>query len=125
MRPRRSGSSNSPRAFTLVEALVAMAVLSAGVIGVVEVFSMSASTTGRSQRLSQAVQIAQRELAMAMTTTVRPREGAKFPHRWRVQRQDRPMGLERIVVRVYWNERGLEREYRLEQLCIPRARTQG
>lgn len=121
MQRPRCGSLTS-RAFTLVEALVAMAVLSAGVIGVVEVFSLATSTASRNERLSQAVQIAQRELSMAMISQVRPKEGASFPHRWKVQRQERPMGMELVAVTVSWSDRGAEQNYRLEQLCLARPK---
>jgi len=121
MRRGRCGLSNSPGGgFTLVEALVAMAVLGAGVVGVLEMFSLAGSAAGENQRLARAVEIAQRELSLAVASRYAPVEGAEKLHRWRVERQDRPMGLERVAVTVTWMVRGAEQSYVLEQLWLKR-----
>ena len=95
-----------------------MAVLGAGVLGVLGTFSLCGSTASENQRLAQAVTIAQRELALAVTTKAVSSEGGEQGHRWKVQRQDQEMGLIRVAVTVSWQVRGTERTYVLEQLCL-------
>ncbi|MFA6133454.1 MAG: prepilin-type N-terminal cleavage/methylation domain-containing protein [Phycisphaerae bacterium] len=105
--------------FTLIEVLVAMTVLSGGILGVLSAFSL-ASRSGRSgANLRQAVAIAQRELELIVNAPA----GAALPQRqtagryeWQPLVEDLTPRLKRATIKVNWSEGGAAREYRLSQV---------
>jgi prepilin-type N-terminal cleavage/methylation domain-containing protein len=109
--------------FSLVEALVAMTVLSVGVVGSLAAFSMALRSHARSANYEQAVEIARNELTAAVAATAEglsPRAGTTGRYHWTVIYSEKPGELVLASVSVRWPEQGQEAGYQVSQVFLPR-----
>lgn len=112
---RRSG-------FTLLEVLLAVTVLAVAVVGAAIAFRAALQTAGHARLVSQAMEIAQREAAMAMTTaeSLHDRAGSAGRHHWSVSYSEKPLGLVQVRVQVTWSEQGADQAVQIQELFKPR-----
>ena len=114
-----------PRAFTLIEVLVAMTILAVGILGILGALHLSAQAAARGFRAEEAAALAERELAGTIAV---PREslsdkaGTDGRYAWTVTITDTLASeqLKRVTVTVRWMEREQERTYQLSQIFLPR-----
>ncbi len=110
------------KGFTLVEVLVAMTVLSTGIIGVLGAFSLSLRAGGGSQRYSQAVEIAERELELACASAdgeVRTGSHSDGGFTWIVSGKNVSRELKLAKIDVKWTAQGASRSFQLSRLFVP------
>jgi prepilin-type N-terminal cleavage/methylation domain-containing protein len=110
--------------FTLLEVLVAMTVLSVGIVGVLAAMSLSVRASGQAWRVDEVSRLAQNQLALAANLSVdqlEPSNGVLERYKWLVSYAEKPHGLVVACVTVEWMEEGQARTYRLCQVFRPRA----
>ncbi|NPU14542.1 type II secretion system protein [Bradyrhizobium sp. 83002] len=121
--------------FTLVEVLVALAMLSVGLALVMSLFSTGLSRTGMAERVAGAVALAQSLMAQvgnSIPLRTETRDGAEANgYRWRLAMQPyrpvqggdaRPVELYQVSVEIGWQEGQDPRSYALSTLRLgPRA----
>ena len=118
--PRRPAAN---AAFSLMEVIVALTILSAGIVGVVSTFALCGRAAGRNFRLADAVALAERQIELAAAT---PRDrlaasrGKEDRYTWRLTVDEMAHGLVRASVAVEWLDRGKTRTWRLSQILVPR-----
>ena len=106
-----------------MEVLVAVTVLAAGILGVLEAFSLSLRAGVRSTRLQDAARIAEKQLQFAV---VQPAEklqadrGTEGPFTWRLGVSESQENLMRASVTVEWLERGEPQTFDLTRVFLPR-----
>jgi type II secretory pathway component PulJ len=108
--------------YTLLEAVVAMTVLAAGIVEVVAGFSVCRRAASRCRRLDQVVSIARKELDRAVLAPPEqrvPRQGRDGQFRWVLAYTERPHGLLTASVEVSWMEVGEPQSYRLSRVFMP------
>ena len=109
--------------FTLTEALVSVTILAVGIIGVLGAFSLSLRAATTATRLEEAVDIAQRQLELASSSSrqnMQPGGGSSGRYSWRLKLTELPHGLALASIEVKWLERGQLQEFRLSQIFRPR-----
>ena len=113
--------------FTLLEILVAMTVLSVGIVGVLGTFTLSLRTGLQASRIGQATEIAQRqmELASAGLDAALDQTGSKGAYTWQMKQTDLPEGLKVVSVAVNWLERGRTQTFTLSQIVVANDRELG
>jgi len=114
---------SSEAAFSLLEVLVAVTILSVGVLGVLTGFSLSTRASARAYRTDQAAAIARCQLEQALalpTRELEPGTGTSSRFHWTLDVEGKPHGLVRATVTVKWLERGQTESYRLSQVFVPR-----
>jgi prepilin-type N-terminal cleavage/methylation domain-containing protein len=114
--PERSG-------FTLAEVLVAMTILSIGVLGVLEVFSLSWRYGQQSGDRRQAVQMAQAELELAVHSqedVSAGRSATAGVYQWELKVADAAEGLKKATITVSWTRRGQTQSLKFSQIFRPR-----
>ena len=107
---------------TLVEVIVALSILSGGIIGVAGTFSMCSRAGSLNLRLDQAAMIAERELRLAVATAgdgSRAFSGQSDLHKWNITFEDMSQGLIRAVVVVSWRQQGRDRDFTLSEIFLP------
>lgn len=110
--------------FTLIEILVAVTILGAGILGVVAAFSMSLRVASASARMADAVRIAQREMELKVAQSaesLRDDRGAEGPYAWKFSVSRASEGLMRARVTVTWLDRGRPQSFKLSRVFLPRA----
>lgn len=109
-------------AMTLVEVIVALSILSGGIIGVAGTFSMCSRAGSLNLRLGEAAMIAERELRLAVATagdSSRAFSGESDLHKWNITFEDMSHGLVRVTVAVSWAQQGRDREFTLSEIFLP------
>jgi general secretion pathway protein I len=124
----------SERGFTLVEALIAFAILAIVLVALYETMGTSVSGIGRAGRLDEAVLIAESRLAEIEALRTAPQgevegsvEGTAY--RWRIEPvadatpeppefAASPLRLQKIKLRVLWREGEVKREVVVERLLL-------
>lgn len=113
--------------FTLLELVVATAILAIGLVALTQVFSRGLRSTGSSERVVTATLIARLKLAELdeMTELANGAESGDVaePYRgytWDTEIEDVPQGenLKRVRVRIGWTEAGLPRDVSLETVLF-------
>ena len=107
--------------FTLLEILVAMMILSVGIVGALRVFTLSLRTGTQASRLGRATEIAQRELALisAAPGAAMGQTGSEGAYTWQTKQVDLPEGLVGVSVAVKWSQRGKPQTFALSQIATP------
>jgi len=108
--------------FSMIEVLMALVVLSVGILGVMEAFSLSLRVTGDTERLEEAVGLARRRLEEVMVTPLgTPVLGRRTSGGFEstVELAPMPHGLVRGSVLIRWSVRGKARQFRLSQVFRP------
>lgn len=111
------------RGFTLIEAVVALAVLSLSLSAILALLSGSAGRVARAVERERATLLAQSVLEEALARPFEPgeREGSFGDFRWRVrQAQSDESGLVEVALLVTWPD-GRGSESRLELASLRRA----
>ena len=109
---------------TLIEALVAMALLGFITVAVFGLYSTGQTSAKLVQGLEEAALLAQQHLEQAKATATcndrpitRPRQPVdpvNFPgYEWKVDGQEHAAGLHQVSVTVYWRHLGRERQVEL------------
>ena len=117
-RPKRRNSGG----FSLLEILVAVTILSVGILGVLAGFSVSTRAAARAYRNDQAAVIAQGKLDEVLVlpaSELEPASGESGQFHWALEFEAKPLGLVRATVVVGWLEQGRPETYRLSQLFLP------
>ncbi|WP_409363663.1 prepilin-type N-terminal cleavage/methylation domain-containing protein [Bradyrhizobium sp. AUGA SZCCT0051] len=129
-RGRRSGSVESEAGFTLVEIIVALAILSAGLSLVLGMISSALQRTASAEKMATAGSIAQSLMAKVGTEVPVGREEreGKYPdgYRWRVRMQplaeanqgEGRLGLYALSTEVEWGEGADARSFALTTLRL-------
>ena len=128
---RRVACANSEAGFTLVEVVVALAMLSIGLTLVFGLISSGLGRTGSAERMAEAGSLAQSLLAEVGTKlAIKPEErDGLYPngYRWHVkmvpygdgtERDEAPVGLYTISTEVEWGEGAEKRSYALTTLRL-------
>ena len=106
--------------FTMVEIIVALAILSTSVLAVFGVLRMCASANGTSQRLTESVFLAEKLLAETMlkeNISFQTSEGKQGQFSWQIQTA--PAGKDNLVaisVTVQWLDQQKPQQYQLYSL---------
>lgn len=111
----------APEGFTLLEILVAVMILSVGIVGALGVFTLSLRTGTQASRLGRATEIAQRELALASAApgAAMGQTGSQGAYTWQTKQVDLPEGLIALSVAVKWSRRGRPQTFALSQIITP------
>ena len=125
------GSGKSEAGFTLVEVIVALAILALGLSVLLESISGSLRRTATAARMAEAGALAQSLLAEVGTDlAIKPAESfGEFPngYRWHLkmqpygeanEREEWPVGAYQISTEVEWEEGGSRRSYALTTLRL-------
>jgi prepilin-type N-terminal cleavage/methylation domain-containing protein len=109
--------------FTLLEILVAMTILSVGIVGTMHAFSLSMRAGTEASRLARASEIARRELVLAAAAPSGgiDNDGAEDAYTWRIREMDQADGLLVVSVTVNWLDRGRPQSFALSQVVFSRA----
>ncbi len=121
---RRSRTEDIRRGFTLIEVLVSVSILSFGIIGVLEAFSLSLRAGSRAAHLGEAVDVAQRELELTAVATasggdLMPQTGKSGRYNWELKLREIQHGLTLATVEVKWLERGKHDTFKLSRVLLP------
>ncbi len=129
---RARGPPGPPGGFTLMEILVAMAVLSIALLTIYQSFAATVQVNGRTQGLWQAMLFVNNELARIergppLPVSIRqgdfPPEHPMAGYAWRreVSNEEPLPGVEvrKVVVEVTWEAAGVEQTYRDQVYVAP------
>ena len=105
----------APRGFTLLEIMVALAIISVALVALLALGNRSIATHARLQQLTQATLLAQQKLATAevdarLGRLEQIRQEGVFPepyaaYRWRLEFADTPLpSIRTVTVTVAWGE---------------------
>ncbi len=104
-------------AFTLIEVIVALAILGTGITAVFGVLSVCSRAAHHNRMLTQAVLLAESELARASLvkrTEFGTQDGTSGPFKWQVDIASTPVeDLAAIKVTVTWSEQKRPQSYEL------------
>jgi type II secretory pathway pseudopilin PulG len=116
-------------AFTMVEIIVALAILSTSMLAVFGVLSMCSRANGNSQRLTESVLLAESLLSEAMLenpVAYQTTKGQQGLFNWQVQTAPTEMdNLAAVSVQVTWLQQHRPQEYKLLSLRYLPATLQG
>ena len=109
------GNRAAPRGFTLLEIMVALAIISVALVSLLALGNRSITTHARLQQMTQATLLAQQKLATAevdarLGRLEQIRQEGVFPepyaaYRWRLEFADTPLpSIRTITVTVAWGE---------------------
>ena len=131
MRPDRSTCWNRPtprrdgaRAFTMVEVLVAMTILSIGMLVVSGSFSAASRAVARTRHMSGAAELAVGKLdeaATALPAEMTSASGSEGRYQWQRWFENKPHNLIKALVRVTWLQQGRTETLLLSRVIIPRG----
>ena len=110
-----TGDSAARRGFTLLEIMVALAIISVALVALLALGNRSIATHARLQQLTQATLLAQQKLATAevdarLGRLEQIRQEGVFPepyaaYRWRLEFADTPLpSIRTVTVTVAWGE---------------------
>ena len=120
-------ATKTTAAMTLVEVIVALSILSGGIIALTGTFSLCSRSSSAALRLDEAASIAEREIELTVTATNGSQpasSGESGLYKWSITYDDLQHGLVRASVTVTWLQRGMTREYRLVRIFTPRQTEQ-
>lgn len=110
----------SYRAFTIVEVLVSMAILSTSMLAVFGVFRMCSKASVTSQRLTQSTLLAEKllvETTLDNNLGYQTKNGTEGLYDWQVKTsQTEVESLALIEVTVQWSQQTNKKEYQLKSL---------
>lgn len=106
------------KGFTLIEVLIALTILSVSVLSIIQCISLCSRNATKALRLSQATEIAQREMALTVMAKASssPAADGDGVYQWKVETSEKEQNLKLVTVTVTWNERGETKEYNLSRL---------
>jgi prepilin-type N-terminal cleavage/methylation domain-containing protein len=110
------------QAFTLIEVIVALAILAFGILGVMAAFSLCTRTASDGFRLAEAVSISQRELELAVNVplgAMEPKSGTSGLFKWKVTFVEKDHDLVLASVLVQWTRLGKLQTFHLSQVFMP------
>ena len=120
----RAGTSGlSSGAFTIIEALVATTIVSAGLISVAAAFSLCHSAAIRSDRLRRAATLAERRMELATAVSsgdAGSGSGSSDGLVWKVAYQTKSKNLMLASVSVEWSDHGQPKTFVLSRVFRPR-----
>lgn len=112
----------------MLEVLVAMTILSVGIIGVISAMSLSIAATSAASRLEEASRLAENQLVLGISApgdALEARTGTVGRYTWSLRYEEKRHGLFVATVLVEWGEGGRVRSYRLSQVFVPRGKAGG
>lgn len=115
-------------AFTLIEILVAVTIVGAGILGVVAAFSVSLQAGSESARIRDAVRIAERQMELKVAEPAErlgDDRGSEGAYTWNLNLSQASEGLVLARITVTWSQRGRPQSFRLSRVFRPRAAGQG
>jgi general secretion pathway protein I len=114
----------SQNGLTLLEVILAISILSFGLIIIVSTFSSGMRAAGSAYKMMLAQSLAQSKMEELLVAPWASMEGEFGPDHpsftWQVKRTPHDPGLQKIVLTIFWKERGKRREIRLETLVLER-----
>lgn len=111
------------RAFLLLEAMLALTILSVGIIGLMGTILLSRRVGAESLWLAEATSLAQRQLeeAIAQPAQQMPTSnGASGRFSWTISLSDKAYDLKAVSVDIHWIARGSAHRFRLSRVFRPR-----
>ena len=112
----------SRRAFTLIEALVAMFVMAVVVVGAMQALSLAERAGSQAERMDLVTSLAREQLERAVLVTsdnLLPQSGESGAIRWDLTYSTKSAGLVLATVRVAYSDRGIHKTFILAQLFKP------
>ena len=109
-------------AFTLLEILVAVTILSAGILGVLGAFSLSLRAGVRAARVEDAARIGERQVQLGIVgpaEALRAQRGAEGAFAWQLDFEQAQEGLMLASVTVTWSEQGRGQKFRFSRVFLP------
>jgi prepilin-type N-terminal cleavage/methylation domain-containing protein len=126
--PLRTCQQDSTKGFTLVEVIVAAAILGTTFIAVFAAMRTCSAAAHHARMLTRSVLLAESLLTEAMlseNTVFETKEGQEERYRWKVEIVPTPVDdLGAIRVQVRWLEQGREQQYELFSLVQMRVFTE-
>ena len=110
--------------FTLVEVLVALMVLSVGILGLLGALLLSSNVSARSEHLDKAVDLANSILQQTICVTadhLQAQQGQEDRYSYAMSLEDRSGGLMSAKITVQWLEGGSVEQYSLSRVFVPAA----
>lgn len=108
------------KGFSLIEIMTAVVIVSVSLWGLAQCLSLCVQKIASSIRLSEAVEIAQHEMASAVLAMTGSgsfvQEGTSRIYRWRTERFEKTDNLWLISVTVVWEEKGRPSTYCLSRI---------
>jgi general secretion pathway protein I len=123
------GYRRAPRAFTLVEVIVALTLLGIALLAVFGALRTCVQATHHARMLTGSVLVAERLLAevrLDRQCVFATREGRADPYRWRLRVAPTPVeSLGAVYVQVTWSEQQRQQQYDLFSLVHMKSFTAG
>jgi prepilin-type N-terminal cleavage/methylation domain-containing protein len=117
---QRRYRSTAIKAFTMVEVIVALAILSTSMLAIFGVLRMCATANTTSQRLTESALLAERlmsELAVERDITYQTVKGQEGVYAWQIQTAPTGMdNLAAVCVRIQWLQQQRPQQYELLSL---------
>ncbi len=129
LRSARATASGRARGFTLLEVMVALAIVSIALVSLLALANRSVATHARLQKLTEATLLAQHKMAATEADNrlgrleKRPQEGVfadpDGAYRWRLEFADTPLSAVKMVtVTVVWGEENRNESVALTSLIF-------
>jgi len=117
---RKAHSKNTVTCFTMIEVVVALAILSTGIIAVFGAMRMCSIAAHHTKMLTKSVLLAETLLVdtrLSQNMVFETKEGQEGPYLWKVRIVQTPVeNLGAIQVQVSWQEQQRKQEYSLLSL---------
>ncbi len=108
--------------FSLIEVIVATAILSGGIIGLIGTFRMSASAAAHGEHANNVAALASNIIASAVAVSAdqcESSEGSSGSYTWNLSYSQKQHNLMQATVVVSWLERRQTRNFHLAQVFLP------
>ena len=108
--------------FSLIEVMVATAILSGGIIGLIGTFRMSSHAASRGEHANNVAALASNIMGSAVAVSTdqhESSEGSSGPYTWNLSYSQKQHGLVQATVLVSWLEQGQTKNFRLAQVFLP------
>ena len=109
------------KSFTLIEVVVAMTILAAGILGIMGAISLCIQTNSRAFRLEKAVDLARKELNLSSLckSNLENQTGSEGIFTWSVSFQKKEYDLVVASAVINWSEKGKAQTFTLSRILLP------
>lgn len=113
----------SMKGFSLIEVIVATAILSSGIVGIIGAFRMSAHVANQGEHANNVATLASNIMESAVSVSADQCEslqGTSGLYTWNLSYRQKQHSLMQATVLVNWQEQGQTRNFYLERIFLPR-----